>query len=132
MKNVERARKAGQSSKKHGAYAFENRGEAALAPSEVASLQELRDLVSSESGRQEVREEICARLVIIARKVFFDMEKQMGNPKWWDAGVVKRGATWIAELRRWLETFHPELETSRNVTEALEVLTVERENEPKS
>ncbi len=132
MKKVERARNAGQSSKKHGAYAFESRGEAALSPNEVESLQELRDLVSSESGRQEVREEISARLVIIARKVFFDMEKQMGNPKWWDAGVVKRGATWIAELRRWLETFHAENESSRNVTEALEELTVESKNEPKS
>lgn len=129
MDKVERARKAGQSSKKHGAYAFEKRGEPALCPSEVASLKELRELVRTYPGRQEVREEITARLVIIARKVFFDMEKQMGNPKWWESGVVKRGATWISELRRWLLSFPQETTATKTVTETLEAIASEKNYE---
>lgn len=90
---------------KHGIVALEARGESALAPAEVESLRELREMVRTHPGRQEVREEIVARLVIIARKVFNDMEQLAESPKWWEAGVVRRGGTYLAELRRWLDTF---------------------------
>lgn len=132
MSRTERAQKAGQASKKHGAYAFESRGEAALEPAEIASLQELRDLVRTEPGRQDVREEISARLIIVARKVFNDMELQLENPNWWDSGVVKRGATWIAELRRWIESFPPEFEAAMNVTEMLENASLEKQGGKKT
>ena len=132
MSRAERAQKAGQASKKHGAYAFESRGEAALEPAEIASLQELRDLVRTEPGRQDVREEISARLIIVARKVFNDMELQLENPNWWDSGVVKRGATWIAELRRWIESFPPEFEAAMNVTEMLENASLEKQGGKKT
>lgn len=82
LDNSERARLAGQASKTHGAYVFEDCEEAALDPQEVASLRELRALVESEPGRKEVRVEIAARPVIIARKVFSDIELQADNPNW--------------------------------------------------
>lgn len=90
---------------KHGVFAVEARGESALAPAEVESLRELREMVRTHPGRQEIREEIVARLVIITRKVFRDMERLAESPKWWEAGVVRRGGTYLAELRRWLDTF---------------------------
>lgn len=114
-----------QASRKHGIHAFESRGERALAPAEVARLQELRNLVRTAPGRREIREEIVARLVVIARKVFNDMEQMAGSEEWWESGVVKRGGTYLAELRRWLDTFptqdgsqyDAELERIREVVE---------------
>ena len=104
---------------KHGVFAVEARGESALAPAEVESLRELREMVRTHPGRQEIREEIVARLVIITRKVFNDMEQLASSPKWWEAGVVRRGGTYLAELRRWLDTFPTTDDQPKDVTALL-------------
>ena len=111
-----------QAAKTHGIFSFEERGPDALEPSEVASLQELRDMIDTPEGEREVVTEVKARLVIIVRKVFNDMAQLEKDPKWWDAGVVGRGGTYLAELRRWLIAFPSERGEAKNITEALEML----------
>ncbi len=95
----------------HGIHSFEAGGERNLSPFEVESLQELRELVKTEQGRQDVKLEIIARLVIIARKLFADMQKSQNSRDWWEGGPVIRGGTYLAELRRWLEIFEPPRKT---------------------
>jgi hypothetical protein len=112
-------RKGGEASQTHGIHAMENRGAASLTDIEVATLRELKELVRTESGKAEVKREITARLVLIARKMFSDMEEKLGDPRWWEAGVVRRGATYLAELRRWMDSLPPEENELRNVTDLL-------------
>ena len=111
--------RGGEVTKTHGIHALENRGAASLTDLEVASIRELKELVRTESGKAEVKREITARLVVIARKMFADMEAQLGDPRWWEAGVVRRGATYLAELRRWMEALPPEEHPIKNVTDLL-------------
>jgi len=113
----------------HGVHSFEKRGEAALVPAEVASLQELRELVAYPEGREQVRQEVTARLVIICRKVFGDMEASLADPQWWEAGVVRRGGTYLAELRRWLDTFQPSQDPPMSPAEAVAAAMKEVEGE---
>jgi hypothetical protein len=96
-----------QAAKKHGIYAFEARGPQTLAPEEVESLKELRALVKTEQGREELREEVTARLLVLVLKSFDEMAKKRG-PELWNTPVLARAGTYLAELRRWLETFPPE------------------------
>ena len=116
---AEDRRKGGEASKTHGIHSLENRGAASLSALELASLRELKELVRTESGKAEVKREITARLILIARKMFSDMESKLGDPKWWEAGVVRRGATYLAELRRWMESLPPEEHEIKNVTDLL-------------
>jgi hypothetical protein len=89
----------------HGIYSFENNVNRGLQPLEIDSLQELRELVHTGDGRQSIREEITARLTIIVRKVFDDLAAKKDSPAFWNEGVTTRGGTYLAELRRWLDTF---------------------------
>ncbi len=89
----------------HGIRTFEARGEAALNPFEVSNLADLRALVKTDPGRKEIKDEVVCRLVIIVRKFFADMEANHKDPNWWNSGCVARGGTYLAELRRWLDTY---------------------------
>ena len=73
--------------KKHGVHAFEARGEKTLEPKKVSRLAELRELVKNERGRQEAREELTARMLLINR--------QTGNIR----GRVKKAAGFIQARR---------------------------------
>ena len=92
----------------HGIYSFEANGPGVLSPVEVASLQELRELAKTEQGRTEIKVEVTARLMVIVQKAFADMMESQKGPGWWNSGVVGRAGTYLAELRRWLESFPPD------------------------
>lgn len=99
------AKEGNTNAEKHGIHTFEQRGELALNPFEVNSLDELRAIVKTDPGRKEIKDEVVARLVIIIRKFFNDMQNNFKDPSWWNSGAVARGGTYLAELRRWLETY---------------------------
>jgi hypothetical protein len=91
---------------KHGIASMDvGRGIRALEPFEMDNLQDLRALVKSGDGRAAVRDEIVARLVLICRKFFADSFNTHDSPRWWDSGPVTRGGTYLAELRRWLDSY---------------------------
>ena len=92
----------------HGIYSFEANGPGVLSPVEVASLQELRELAMTEQGRTEIKVEVTARLTVIVQKAFADMMESQKGAGWWNSGVVGRGGTYLAELRRWLLSFPPD------------------------
>lgn len=117
----------GRVTKTHGIHSFEERGEDSLTGLETMSLRALKELVRSDAGREDVKREIVARLVLIARKMFGDMEASLDNPGWWESGVVKRGGTYLAELRRWLETLPPEKREIKNVTDLLHSVVPEKD-----
>lgn len=112
-------RRGGEVTKKHGIHALENRGAASLTNLEIASLRELKELVRTDEGKAQVKREITARLVLIARKMFGDMETKLNDPQWWESGVVRRGATYLAELRRWMDALPTGEREIRNVTDLL-------------
>lgn len=106
--------------KTHGIHSLEDSGPKTLTPAEIEDLRELRQLVKTEPGRQEIREEIVSRLVIIARKFFGDIATAAHEDRdFWASGVVARGGTYLAELRRWLDTFPPDKAKNASIIELL-------------
>lgn len=104
----------------HGMRSMEvGRGIQALQPFELDNLQELRDLVKSGDGRAGVRDEIVARLVLICRKFFADAFNAHDSPRWWDSGPVVRGGTYLAELRRWLDSYPDDKQADITLIELL-------------
>lgn len=93
---------------RHGIMSIRDSGVKKISALETMSLQDIRELIASEPGREELRVEIVARLVLIARKMYKDMEDKVDDPSWWDKGVVSRGSSFLAELRRWMATFPEE------------------------
>jgi len=88
----------------HGIYNLENRTPEAMTPFDVSTLHELRQLLKTDAGRLDLKIEVIARLAMIARKFFSDAFDTAKAERWWESGVVGRGATYLAELRRWLDT----------------------------
>jgi hypothetical protein len=107
-----------QNAKTHGIHSFEAHGPKVLAPFEVDSLQELRELVKTPSGRDDIRVEIVARLVIIARKFFSDAALHQHDNDWWEKGFINKGATYLAELRRYLDGFGASQDKTAEIIEA--------------
>jgi len=108
----------------HGIYSAENRAPNAMTAFDVDSLHELREMVKTAAGRDDLKLEIIARLTLIARKFFSDAFQANKHPGWWNTGIVGRGATYLAELRRWLDAM-PKVDPE--VIDA-EVLKVYRED----
>jgi enoyl reductase-like protein len=99
------AREDNKNAVTHGIHSFERNGPAVLKPFEVQSLDELRELASTEGGRTAIKEEIIARLMIVCRKFFSDLANNPGpEGRFWDRGVIARGGTYLSELRRWVDS----------------------------
>ena len=109
--------------KKHGVHAFEARGEKTLEPKKVSRLAELRELVKNERGRQEAREELTARMLLIVDLGFSELGKRVNKGEdVWKGGIIARLATYAAESRRLLDSFKPEdeiLDISEVITKAV-------------
>lgn len=117
-KQLERNRNAPRT---HGIYAFRDNGPEALDASKVGSLQELRELVSTQPGRMELRQEMAARVALICYLAYGEMV-EVADEKGksiFDAPVTKRAGTWFAELRRLLDAW-PDDDDSANVLEGLQ------------
>jgi hypothetical protein len=106
----------------HGIHSFEDSGPKRLQPFEIDNLRELREMVRQGDGREEIKIEIVARLTIIARKFFSDAALHQKDSNWWDSGIVGRGATYLAELRRWLELFPKDDATRNRASEVLDAI----------
>jgi hypothetical protein len=111
---TDKARKQrAMANRKHGIYAFRDRGESALVdPEHVSSLTELRQLVRSQPGRQALREEMTARVALICYLGFSEVQKWHSDGKpIWESPVLKRASTWMDELKRLLDSFPPDQAT---------------------
>ena len=106
----------------HGVHSFEENGPRKLEPFEIDNLRDLRELVRQGDGREELKIEIVARLTIIARKFFNDAALHQKDSNWWDSGIVGRGATYLAELRRWIELFPKDDNTRNRAADVLDAI----------
>jgi len=113
---VEDGRKAGQTSKTHGMEALAARGRAALDPAEVASLDELRDLLNTHPGRIEVRTELAARTMMIVEKGYQHVE---GKHFTEGGGPLRYLAVYSNLLARLLDSWPDPIEGAKDVTELM-------------
>lgn len=99
-----------QAARKHGAYAFQSSGEASLAPEGRSRLAEIRELVRTQPGNLQLRQELAARTVMLAELGLAHLEERYGQAegderfKLWSDPILARLGTFIAEARRQLET----------------------------
>jgi hypothetical protein len=79
---IEQRRQAGYSKKTHGAYAFQDRGEAALEPTGRTRLMELREHVRSRDGVLDLLQQKAADSVLIFELVqsYVAEEVREGKP----------------------------------------------------
>ena len=107
--------------RKHGMYAIDGRGEAAVTdPRLIARLRDLRQLARAHEGRQELREELLSRVLLICEIGFSEVQKTVERGESiWDVPPIKRLATYIAEARRLLDSFP---KGDEKVVDALTVL----------
>ena len=107
--------------RKHGIRALELSGPDSLEvePEKVAALHELREMVRSEPGRRDLREELTARVALIVEMGFGELIKwtDQGRPLF-QSPVIKRASTWVAELRRLLDSFPMDYD-DRDITDIL-------------
>ena len=93
----------------HGIHAFQDNGPNRLQPAQINRLAELRELVKEEPGRQELRQELTARMALICELGFAHLrERTEAGDDIWSSGIIRRLATYVAETRRLLDSFQPE------------------------
>ncbi|MCI0398228.1 MAG: hypothetical protein L0322_25310 [Chloroflexi bacterium] len=98
-----------QAAVKHGIHAFEARGPLALDDGRLSRLAELRQMVRSHPGRMELREELTARTALIVDLAMSELiTTHEAGKSIWESPVIKRAGTYLAELRRLLDSFPPE------------------------
>lgn len=113
---MEDGRKAGQKGNTHGMFALRDRGRAALEPSEIASLDELRDLLATHPGRVEVRTELAARTMMIVDKGYQYVEGEHFTK---GGGPLRYLAVYSNLLARLLDNWPDPIEGARDVTELM-------------
>ena len=104
-----RKRSQQQAKRTHGIYAFQDRGEESLEPANIGRLAELRRLVKTYRGRQELRQELFARTMLICDIAYGELRTTseqgisiMENP------VIRIASTWYALANRILDSFPEE------------------------
>jgi hypothetical protein len=119
-KDNENQRKAGQANVTHRVNAFEARGEAALAPTQKEYLAELREMVRTQPGRLEIREELAAALMLICQLGFSHMrENAEKGQDIWESGVIGRLATYINALRMLLDNWPEDDKGRQNIIDIM-------------
>ena len=95
--------------RKHGVNSLLNSGPDKLTdPVKITRMAELRQLVKSEPGRQEIRAELTARMALLCDLGFSYLGQQVeveAGADIWSLDVIKRLATYTAETRRLLDSF---------------------------
>ena len=93
--------------RKHGVDSLLNSGPDKLAdPTQITRMAELRQLVKTEPGRQEIRAELTARMALLTALGFSYLAQQVeAGADIWSLDVIKRLATYTAETRRLLDSF---------------------------
>ena len=96
-----------EAARNHGVYAVRDRGDQAVVdPKQIARLADLRRMAKSHDGRQELKEELLSRVVLICDLGFSELHKTVESGKSiWETPSIKRLATYLAEARRLLDSF---------------------------
>lgn len=108
-----------QAPRKHGAYAFQSRGEASLTEGQLALYVELQDGLKTPEGVAEAKLRLAAtalEMVELAR-TYLREKAEAGEPVFGDP-IERRYSTWVAEARRQLEGL-PEHPTRQSLNEVL-------------
>lgn len=102
----EAARILGHASQKHGLYAFEVRGEAALSEPQRSRYLELRDQFNTTPGREEYRVELAAFIAMMIELAKGDIQARAakGQSIWTSPPVAKMG-TYINTLVRLMDNW---------------------------
>ena len=109
-----------QAARSHGIYSFRDNGPGTLAPEKVGRLAELREMVKTQPGREQIRQETTARVALITELAYAEMRDAADDGESiFDAPVTARAGTWFAELRRLLDAWPPDELESANVLESL-------------
>lgn len=99
---------------KHGVFAENLTTIERLQPEKINRLVELRQLVKTEPGRLEIREELTARMALIVDLGFSHLAQQQAEgDDIFATAVLKRLQGYVAETRRLLDSFE-ELEPGFN------------------
>jgi hypothetical protein len=101
------APKGSSNAKTHGMFSLRDSGPAKLTdPVQISRMSQLRQMAKTEPGRQEIREEITARMALICDLGYAELARQrQAGESIWDSGVIRRLATYTAETRRLLDSF---------------------------
>ena len=92
--------------KTHGMRGLEISGPKSLDSAKYDRLSDLRRIVATHPGRQELRQELAARVALLVEIGFHELVKTHEDGKSiWESPVIGRYSTYLAELRRVLETF---------------------------
>ena len=105
---------------KHGIFAIEARGRTALDPAEVGRLEDLRELLASQPGRMQVRQELAARVVIIVERGFQWLEANGDAHFAKGTGPLKYLGVYSGLLARLLDNWPNPIEGARDVTELMQ------------
>lgn len=128
-KNQTSFEKGHTAAEKHGIHTFEARGVTALEPGRLSRLAELRQLVKSQPGRLELREELTARCALIVDIAMSELVKtHEAGDSIWDSPVIKRAGTYLAEMRRLLDSFPPD-DADNDVTDQIRRV-IEHDRQP--
>lgn len=89
----------------HGMYAFEERGQAALDPTKISRLAELRSMVKTQGGRRELKLELLARTALLVEIGFERLRQQNEEGKSiWEGGVISRLGSYMALVHRLVDS----------------------------
>lgn len=105
---TEKQRKQRQlAARKHGIRALQERGPGSLVePEKITRLAELRQLVRTNQGRADLRDEHTARTALIVEIAFSEIAKHVeGGKSLFTSPVIRRASTWWAEFRRCLDGY---------------------------
>jgi hypothetical protein len=101
----EKASEAGKTSRTHGMFAIQNRGTDAMLEPQRAKYSELVRQFRSEPGRQELREHIAARLMIMLDIGFDEIANRPNGKSIYEVPATKRMGIYLNALLRLLGPF---------------------------
>ena len=113
-----------ENAKRHGIRQFEDRGPARLTdPAQIERFAELKRMVKSEPGRIELRQELAARAALLVDLGFSELIRtNEAGKSIWNTPTIKRMGTYMAELRRLLDSFPADDELTASADKIIEMM----------
>ena len=95
-----------QAARKHGIFAFMDRGEEALEPVQRSRYIELREQLENHEGREDYRIELAVHIAMIWELAVAEMRKLTEEGKTiWTSNPVRFAGTYLNTLIRLLDSF---------------------------
>ena len=122
----------GKASRAHGMYSMEFSGPDALAdPTQITRMAELREILRTQPGRDEVRHELAARLVLMVEMGIASVRERYEGEhvttaqraKVWKDPVIGVLPRYISALQKALDSLPKLFDEPKNVTEMLDKLS---------